>query len=146
MKLVFSSFKIGNMFGVKDPIPGGFGTRVVYKFACTGCNACYVGKTVRHFSTRVREYLSSDKASHIFKHLQNSEHCRALCSADCFHVLDHASSSFQLKTKEAIHIQREQPSLNQQLHHVNLKLFSHFHALLHFFCHYSSQLVFLYLL
>ena len=39
----------------------------------------------------------------------------------CFRVLDHVS------IKEAIYIQREQPSLNQQLHHVNLK-FSQFHA------------------
>ena len=36
-------------------------------------------------------------------------------------VLDHTSGSFQLKIKEAIHIQREQPSSNQQLHHVSLK-------------------------
>ena len=58
----------------------------------------------------------------IFKHLKDSPHCRALCSADNFHVLDHASTGFQLKIKEAIHIKKEQPSLNQQLHHVNLKL------------------------
>ena len=63
--------------------------------------------------------IVSDKASHIFKHLQNSEHCRALCLVDCFHILDHASMGFQLKIKEAFDIQ---PSLNQQLHHVNLKL------------------------
>ena len=44
IKLVFSSFKIGNMFGVKDPIPGGLRSRVVYKFACAGSNACYVGE------------------------------------------------------------------------------------------------------
>ena len=62
----------------------------------------------------VRERLISDKASHIFKHLQNSEHCRALCSVDCFHILDHAPTGFQLKMKEAFHIQREQSSLNQQ--------------------------------
>ena len=36
----------------------------------------------------VREHLVSDKASHIFKHLENSELCRALCSVDCFHILD----------------------------------------------------------
>ena len=54
--------------------------------------------------------------------MQDCEHCRALCSADSFHVLNHASNGFQLKIKEAIHIQREQPSLNQQLGHVNLKL------------------------
>ena len=96
--------------------------RVVYKFACAGCNACYVGETTRHFSTRVREHLVSDRASHIFKHLENSEHCHDLCSVDCFHILDHASTTFQLKIKEAFHIRREQPFLNQQLHHVNLKL------------------------
>ena len=56
------------------------------------------------------------------KHLEDSAHCRALCLAASSHVLNHASTGFQLKIKEAIHIQREQPSLNQQLHHVNLKL------------------------
>ena len=76
----------------------------------------------RHFSTRVREHLVSDRASHIFKHLENSEHCHDLCSVDCFHILDHASTTFQLNVKEAFHIRRKQPSLNQQLHHVNLKL------------------------
>ena len=110
IKLVFSSFKIGNLFGVKDPVPDGLRSRVVYKFLCAGCNACYVGETCRHFSTRVREHLVIDRASYIFNHLKDSPHCRVLCSADDFHVLDHAFTSFQLKIKEAIHIQREQPS------------------------------------
>ena len=113
IKLVFSSFKIGTLFGVKDPIPGGLRSRVVYKFACAGCTACYVGETTRHFSTRVREHLVSDRASHIFKHLENSKHCHDLCSVDCFHILDHASTTFQLKIKEAFHIRREQPSLRR---------------------------------
>ena len=54
----------------------------------------------------------------IFQHLQNTEHCRVLYSVDCFHVLDHAST-IQLQIKEASHIQREQPPLNEQL---NLRL------------------------
>ena len=72
----------------------------------------------------MRENLVSDKTSFIFKHIQDSEHCRALCSVDCFHTLDHASISFQLKIKEAFHIQREQPFWNQQLlaSCINLKL------------------------
>ena len=65
-KLVFSSFKIGNTFGVKDPVPDGLCSHVVYKFACAGCNVCYVGETARHFSTRAREHLASDRASHMF--------------------------------------------------------------------------------
>ena len=35
-------------------------------------------------------------------------------------VLDHASTTFQLKIKEAFHIRREQLSLNQQLHNLQL--------------------------
>ena len=59
------------MFGVKDSIPPGLRTSVVYKFLCAGRNACYVGETSRHLSTRVRERLVSDKTSHIFKYLHN---------------------------------------------------------------------------
>lgn len=69
---VFSSFKIGNMFGVKDPIPGGLRSRVVYKFALSGSNASYVGETVRHFSTRVKEHLASDRS------LKFSDICKIL--------------------------------------------------------------------
>ena len=91
--------------GMKEAIPSGLRSCVVYKFLCVGCNACYVGETSRHFSTRVREHLATDRASHVFKHLQNSQHFHSLCSTNCFHILDHASTSFQLKIKEAIHIQ-----------------------------------------
>ena len=45
------------LFGVKDPIPDGLRSCVVYKFACAGCNACYVGEITWHFSTRVCEHL-----------------------------------------------------------------------------------------
>ena len=53
------------MLSVKDPVPDGLRSRVVYKFTCAGCNACYVGETTRHFFTCARERLASDRASHI---------------------------------------------------------------------------------
>ena len=34
-----------NLFNVKDADPEGLRTRVVYKFSCASCNACYVGET-----------------------------------------------------------------------------------------------------
>ena len=37
IKLVFSSFKIGNMFGVKNLIPSGLHLCVMYKFLCAYC-------------------------------------------------------------------------------------------------------------
>ena len=64
IKLLFSSFKIGNLFGMKDPVPDGLRSRVVYKFVCAGCDACYTGELCRHFSTRVREHLVRDSLSH----------------------------------------------------------------------------------
>ena len=42
-----------------------------------------------------------------------------------FNTLDHASTTFQLKIKEASHIQWKKPTLNHQLYHVNL-IPSHF--------------------
>ena len=121
-KLVFSTFKIKNLFNVKDPLPDRLRTRVVYKFSCASCNACYIGETSRHFATRVREHLSSDGSSHVFKHLQSSESCRISCSADCFTVLDSATTKFQVKLKESMYIKWEKPDLNQQVKHINLML------------------------
>jgi len=80
IKLIFSSFKIGNLFSAKDPIPSNLRLSVACKFSCVGCNAGRVGETTRHFSTRVRGHLATDRASHVYKHLQQSESCRNLCS------------------------------------------------------------------
>ena len=41
----------------------------VWKSVIVRKSEWYVGETTRHFSTRVREHLVTDKASHIFKHL-----------------------------------------------------------------------------
>ena len=110
------------MFGVRDPIPRGLPTCVVYKFLCIGCNVCYVGESSRHLSTRVCERMVSDKNSHVFRHLQSSQHCRTLCSDECFSNLYHASPTLKLKIKESILIQWGQATLNHQLYHINLKL------------------------
>ena len=101
--LAFSSFKVGSLLSVKDPIPSGLRSCVFYKFSCAGCAACYVGETTRHFSTRVREHLETDRASHIFKHLEGSKECRSACSLDSFAIIDQASWRFALKIKEALH-------------------------------------------
>ena len=122
VKLAFSSFKIRSMFSVKDPVPVELRSNVVYKFTCASCNSCYVGETSRHLSARIREHLNRDRTSHIFQHLQQSEGGRSSCSAECFKVIDHATTKFQVKIKEALHLSWEQLSLNKQLYHVNVTL------------------------
>ena len=37
IKLAFSSFKVGSVFSVKDPVALDLRSRVVYKFLCAGC-------------------------------------------------------------------------------------------------------------
>ena len=98
------------MFSVKDPVPVELRSNVVYKFTCA------------MLSTSLPVYLNRDRASHIFQHLQQSEACRNSCSAECFKVIDRATTKFQVKIKEALHISWEQPSLNKQLYPVNLTL------------------------
>jgi len=109
IKLAFSSFKIGSMFSVKDLIPLDLRSRVVYKFMCTGCNACSISETSRHLLTRVREHLSRDRNSHIFQHLQQSQACRCLADKTCFSIVDCAPNRSQLLLKEAMHIKWENP-------------------------------------
>ena len=122
IKLAFSSFKIGSMFSVKDPIPFDLRSRVVYKFTCAGCNACYIGETSRHLSTRVCEHLSRDRNSHIFQQLQQSQACRCLTDKTSFSIVDCAPNKLQLLLKEAMPIKWENPTLNKQLKHADLTL------------------------
>ena len=114
VKLVFSTFKLRNMFACCS--------RVVYKFSCAGCNASYSGETTRHICARVREHLLSDKSSHVYRHLQSSRACHNSCTTECFTILDSAVSKFQIKIKEAMHIKWENPTRNQQLKHLELSL------------------------
>ena len=67
--------------------------------------------------------FTTDRASHIHKHLQASEICSNLCTKNNFKILDSASSTYQHKIKEALHILWEKPSLNKQVFHVKSGLF-----------------------
>ena len=110
------------MFSVKDSVPQGLRSGVVYKFSCAGYNANYIGETTRHLCTRAREHLLSDKSLHVYRHLQSSRACNDSCNTECFTILDSATSKFQITTKEALHIKWENPILNQQLRHLGLSL------------------------
>ena len=68
IKLALSSFKIGSMFSVKDPIPLDLRSHVVYKFSCAGCNACYTGETSPHAFVSIWEGIGT----HIFISICNN--------------------------------------------------------------------------
>ena len=82
IKFAYSNFKIKNLFNVKDLLSDRLHTRIVNKFSCPSCDSCYVDETSWHFSMRVHEHMSSDRSSHVYKHLQASESRRTSCNLD----------------------------------------------------------------
>ena len=61
-------------------------------------------------------------------------------------ILDHASTTLELKIKEAIYIQWKPPTLNRQLCHVNSNLSLYLHTLLCFYCLFCPIRILLYTL
>ena len=66
IKIVFSLFKVGNLFSVKGSVPKYLRSFVVYRFTCPCCNASYIAETTRHLTTKIKEHLETDSKSHIF--------------------------------------------------------------------------------
>ena len=119
---MFTPFKISKFFSNKDSVTSALRSNLIYNFSCAGCNACYIGETERHLTTRINEHLFTDKKSHIYKHLQESESCKELANNDCFSILDYAKTSYQRKIKEALYIKWRKPSLNKQVKSYNITL------------------------
>ena len=119
IKLVFTSFKIKNYFSYKDPIPNDLKSFLVYKFTCASCSFSYIGETCNHFITRIEEHI---KKSHIFKHLHSTATCFDSYNSLSFKITDKANSKFNLKIKEAIHINWRKPNLNTRQNHLSLIL------------------------
>ena len=71
IKLVFNSFKIKNYFSYKDSIPNDLKYFLIYKFTCARRSSGCIGKTCRHFKTKIDENIQKDNKSQIFKHLCN---------------------------------------------------------------------------
>ena len=122
IKLVFNSFKTEKYFSYKDPILNDLKSFLVYKFTCASCSSSYIGETCRHFKTRIEEHIKNDNKSHVFKHLHSTATCFNLYSSLCFKMIDKANSKFDLKIKEALHINCRKPKLNAQQNHLALTL------------------------
>ena len=122
IKLVFNSFKIKNYFSYKDPIPNDVKSFLVYKFTYASYNFSYIGKTCRHFKIRIEEDIKKDNKYHIFKHLHSTTTCFDSCNSLWFEIIDQANSKFDLKTKEALHINWRKSNLNAQQNHLAVTL------------------------
>ena len=114
VKVVFSSFKVKNYFSLKCHTPMPLMANVVYQFTCLrDANSTYIGKTIQHLATRVREHTTSPSA--IKEHLSSCTTCKDNYSCNSFKVIDSANGDFEVSIKEALHIKHKNPNLNKQL-------------------------------
>ena len=95
---------------------------LIHKFPCTRCCSSYIGETCGHFKTRIEEYIKTDSKSHIFKYLHSTATFLDSYNSLCFKIIEKANSKFDLKTKEALHINRRKPNLNADYNHLALTL------------------------
>ena len=122
IKLSFETCKIGSFLSTKSKSPSNLQSRVIYYFECKSCNSNYVGMTTRHCDVRIDEHLKKDKASHIFKHIDNNSNCKELNNKSSFKIIDKANNKYSLGLKEALHIKWIKPTINLQKKSINLTL------------------------
>ena len=94
---------------------------VVYHWECQtdGCNSSYVGETSRALRERVKEHSKSNTSA-ILKHCMDQHHL--LPSINNFTIIDKDPSQVTQEAKEAIHIRRLDPSLNQNIGKMSIPL------------------------
>ena len=76
-----------------------------------------MGRTRRHFTTRVDEHLNSDYSSSIFRHLNSNPQCKRSVTAKDFTIKAYANSMYELAVKEGLYINWLKPNLNKQKAH-----------------------------
>ena len=104
INMVFSTFKLASLFSTKDKVPYVLKSYAVYKFLYASCNASFLGKINRHISTRIREYLETDKSSDTYQQLVKNPQCKSICDENCFSILDSARTKYTLILKDGIYI------------------------------------------
>ena len=82
------------------------------KFTCASRSSRYIGQTCRHFKTRIGEHIKKNSKYHIYKHLHSTSACFDSYNSLCFKIIDNANSKFDLKIKEASHINWRKSNFN----------------------------------
>ena len=86
------------------------------------CSSSYIGKACRHFKTRIEEHIKKDNSPHNFEHLYSATTCFDSNNSFSFKIIDKDNSKFDLKIKEALHINWRKSNLNTQQNHLAVTL------------------------
>ena len=118
---LYSSFKVGKVFQLKDKTPLPLRSNVVYRFTCScDTSKSYIGMTSRHLITRVKEHLDLGDLhtkSAIKDHIYNCNSCSSFKqSIHSFSILRQCNNDYDAKIHEALLIKRLKPELNKQMY------------------------------
>ena len=121
-----TNFTLASFFPFKDRIPSELRACVIYKYNCSGCNATYIGSTLRRSLERFHEHLgksvrtgrllANPSLSHIRNHCYDNDHPISLKQ---FSLIDSAHRHV-LSISESLHIYQIKPCLNIQQSAVQL--------------------------
>lgn len=121
LKLVFrTTFRVCNLFNIKDKIPKRFRSFVVYRVHCTNCNANYIGKTKRHMGTRFKEHRNIKQPTAVTDHLLRNGHD---ASFDDVEFLATGNTDKELLIKESLLVKKLCPPMNSNVKSYPLELF-----------------------
>ena len=108
--LTFTPSKVSNYFSLKSSVPDILKSCLVYKYVCpVEPGHVYIGKTKRHFSTRIREHCTTNTAVRA--------HCD-IChcfSPNNFSVIRTCNTDYETTLAEALLIRKNSPTLNNTL-------------------------------
>ena len=117
VKPVFYTFKVGDYFTLKDPVPLLFRSNFVYEYTCSGDGAIsYLGMTTRQWFVRMSEHLDPTKNSAVSSHLGKCQACHETTyKQGNFRIVTNCRSVRETEIKEAMWIRKCKPSLNVQM-------------------------------
>ena len=92
------------------PIPDDLKFFLLYKFTCASCSSSYISETCRHFKNSIEEHIKKDNKSHIFKNTHSPTTCFDSYNSLSLKIIDKANSKFDLKVKQALHINWTKPN------------------------------------
>lgn len=84
---------------------------VVYSITCNKCKKEYIGSTIRELHLRVHEHYNTTSSS-VFKHINS---CGSSPDNMSIKILDRERKPGNLRIREALHISRLKPEINDKL-------------------------------
>ena len=116
IRTVYSNYKVGNYFVLKDRLSPPLTPNVVYEFKCAVDSAVsYIGMTTRQLAVRISEHFDPKKQSAVQDHVAMCRGCSNSNALDRFVILRTCQNSTETECSEAILIKKHLPSLNKQL-------------------------------